>query len=124
MASISRGATITDPMAPERREHPRFLTDFRVDTVILNGEKAGEEVSGRAMNLSKGGLRLDLPIAVNVGTQLSLVIYSEGYDSLCVGGVVWVQRTEPGSRCGVKISRWTYVDAVLERQFPARRPKI
>lgn len=106
------------PLDSERRKFPRLSGNFQVDIVLLSGPKSGDAVSGRITNLSKEGVGLIMPAGLVIGTQLSLVIYVEDSDSLCVGNIIWSQEVGGVTHYGLKISDWSYIDPGIERQMP------
>jgi hypothetical protein len=101
----------------DRRRLPRMEADFEAEIVVVSGEKAGRELPGRVTNITKEGARLKTQAGIPAGAQISLIIYSEDYDSVCLGTVVWAENTSGETHYGVKISSWSYLDPILEHQL-------
>lgn len=102
---------------PERRKKTRFTGDFTAEVVILDGEKAGDSMMGKAANVSVEGVGLELTRLLPENTQVNLVLFIDGFESGCVGTVVWEKKMEGKRRCGIKISHWSYLDPSLETQL-------
>jgi hypothetical protein len=102
---------------PDRRRSPRLEADFEAEMVVVTGDKAGMEVPGRVSNITKQGAMIQLHSEIPVGSQVSLIIYSEEYDSVCLGTVVWQKNTPAGMHHGIQISSWSYLDPILEHQL-------
>jgi c-di-GMP-binding flagellar brake protein YcgR len=61
----------------ERRKHPRFNIELPLDYSIENTDHYG----GVAVNASRGGLIVYLPIAILVGTSLNIeIIFVKGFE--------------------------------------------
>jgi hypothetical protein len=87
----------------------------------LTGKHAGEELEGDVIDVSRDGLGLVMPAGVTCGDQLGFVILADGYESLCVGNVVWEKMLDKTARYGLKISRWSYLDPALATQLNSPR---
>ncbi len=105
----------------ERRNAARVSTQFKADVVVLTGKHAGEELTGNVVDISRDGLGLVVPGHFMEGDQLGFVIFSDGYESLCVGHVVWNKTVKESTRYGLKISRWSYLDPSLALQLNSPR---
>jgi hypothetical protein len=61
----------------ERRKHPRFNVELPLDFSIENKDHYG----GVAVNASRGGVIVYLPIAIVVGTSLNIeIIFVKGFE--------------------------------------------
>jgi len=82
----------------ERRRHPRFNVELPLDYSIENKDHYG----GVAVNASRGGLIVYLPVAIVVGTSLNVeIIFVKGFElnsikvrakviwSNLASGVIW-----------------------------------
>jgi len=73
----------------ERRKYPRFSVELPLDYSIENEEHYG----GVAANASRGGLVAYFPVAITVGTSLSIeIIFANGFELSSVKArakVVW-----------------------------------
>jgi hypothetical protein len=98
---------------PERRRAERYPAQYKTDVVVLSGRRAGEEIEGEVIDVSHEGLGLVMQNGLSDGDQLGFVIFAEGYESLCVGHVVWKKTYENAVRYGLKISKWSYLDPAL-----------
>lgn len=106
------------PAGPERRKSPRLKRDLDVDIVILSGKRAGDEIPGKVVNVSKEGLCLQMPPDIPLEEQLSLVVYCDDSDSLCVGKIIWKKEAGEKTNYGIHVLYWSYLDPQLERQLP------
>lgn len=79
--------------------------------------KSSESIRGKALNISKEGMKLFMPTDIAVGDQLNLVVYYGGYDSICLGNVIWKQESTEGKTYGLHIKHWSYLDPPLEQLF-------
>ncbi len=102
---------------PERRHATRHPSQYRAEVVVLSGPHAGEELQGQVIDISKEGLGMRMPAGLSKGDQLGFVIFAEGYESLCVGNVVWNSPEQNDGRYGLRISRWSYLDPALSHQL-------
>jgi hypothetical protein len=73
----------------ERRKHPRFTVDLPLDYSIENRDHYG----GVAVNASRGGVIVYLPVAIVVGSSLDIeIIFAKGFELNSVRArakVVW-----------------------------------
>lgn len=83
MTTVRRKREQTKPRAEkgifivERRKHPRFTVELPLDYSIENKDHYG----GVAVNASRGGLIVYLPVAVVVGTSLNIeIIFVKGFE--------------------------------------------
>ena len=90
----------------EKRKYPRFSIDLPIEYSQID-TPAGH--SGRAANISEGGLLIYLPEKVEVGQHLKLKLFLtslSGFRSIEVlAEVVWMDQRGEGSgdyRCGVR----------------------
>jgi hypothetical protein len=61
----------------ERRKHPRFTVELPLDYSIENKDHYG----GVAVNASRGGVIVYLPVAIAVGTSLDIeIIFVRGFE--------------------------------------------
>lgn len=98
---------------PERRKFPRLAQEFPISAAVITGENAGSEIEGRALNVSKEGMKVSLPMDMTVGDQISIVLEGDDDSSICLGRVIW-KSNEINSRCyGLKITSWSYIELNL-----------
>jgi hypothetical protein len=83
MTTVRRKREQTKPRAEkgifivERRKHPRFNVELPLDYSIENKDHYG----GVAVNASRGGLIVYLPVAIVVGTSLNIeIIFVKGFE--------------------------------------------
>ena len=83
MTAMRRKRVQTKPRAGEgifiveRRKHPRFNVELPLDYTIENQDHYG----GVAVNASRGGVIVYLPVALVVGTALSIeIIFVKGFE--------------------------------------------
>jgi c-di-GMP-binding flagellar brake protein YcgR len=83
MTTVGRKGGQTKPRSEEgifiveRRKHPRFNIDLPLDYSIENKDHYG----GVAVNASRGGLIVYLPVAIVVGTSLNIeIIFVKGFE--------------------------------------------
>lgn len=68
---------------------------------VLLRSKAGEEVVGWTLNLSRGGVRIVIEDPVSVGAEFD-VLFGEEEEPRHVGRVVWVQQEADGQIAGIQ----------------------
>ena len=83
MTTVKRKRGQTQPRSKggifivERRKHPRFNVELPLDYSIENQDHYG----GVAVNASRGGLIVYLPVAIVVGTSLNVeIIFAKGFE--------------------------------------------
>ena len=66
--------------------------------------QSGEVLTGWALNVSRGGVRVMLDVKVNLGSEFTVTL-STGADPVtsCLGRVVWVQEEPDGVVCGIEL---------------------
>ncbi|MCG3204839.1 MAG: hypothetical protein KCHDKBKB_01556 [Elusimicrobia bacterium] len=102
---------------PERRRHRRFQTEFDVDLVLFSGSRAGDQITGKVINISREGVGIILRSEVARGTQVALTIFSDEDQSVCSGEVIWSREINGEIIQGIRISQWSYLDPAIERQI-------
>jgi hypothetical protein len=107
----------------DRRQHPRFEGQFRVDLLNMGDDPLMSPwepvVPATALDISRAGMRLASQYNATVGSRVSTVVYYKGFDSLCLCEVVW-KRVENGRYLyGMFIKEWSQLDPALERQLKA-----
>lgn len=105
----------------ERRHYLRKKVDFQANIVGTDGMLMEEFSSGRVVNISKEGLCLETTFLAEVKALLSLVIYFEGRDSLCLAQIVWKSINQNEARYGLRIQHWTFLDPSLELEMARSR---
>jgi hypothetical protein len=67
--------------------------------------QSGEVLSGWALNMSRGGVRVMLAQKVDLGSTFEVTL-STGADPVtsCMGRVVWVQEEPDGVVCGIELT--------------------
>ena len=108
------------PDKVERRNLPRIKSGFRVEVVMLSGEKAGDAVFAKTVNITKEGLGVEMSHELPVGSQVNLVIDQEGSSSECMGSVVWNSQRGESSFAGIKIIRWSFMEPTLQNLLNGR----
>jgi len=71
----TRPRMIKDELPIEKRQQPRFTSQFR--SIISGGQGEGQ---GRTLDLSTGGCMIETDLPVGVGTSLECRIYVPGLD--------------------------------------------
>lgn len=102
---------------PERRRHRRFQTEFDVDLVLFSGSRAGDQITGKVINISREGVGVVLRSEISHGTQVALTIFSDEDQSVCSGEVIWNKEINGEMVQGVRISQWSYLDPEIEHQL-------
>jgi hypothetical protein len=98
----------------ERRRFGRLQGHF--DVVFLSGNNAGDQISGKAINVSKEGAGVIFRSEVLPGTQISMTIYSKEDQSVCSEEVNWKKEVRGRMVHGVRITQWSYLDPSIEIQ--------
>ncbi len=105
----------------DRRQYPRLEGEFPVDLLNM-GDDSGISrleaiVPGRALDISRHGMRLKVPYNVPNGSVLSVIVYFRGRESVCLCQVVWKREYEGEKLYGLFIKDWSKLDSMLERRL-------
>lgn len=104
-----------------RRKFPRFEGEFKVDLLNM-GDDANfplfeAVVPGKALDISKQGIRLESLYSVSVGSFISAIVYYKEQDSIALCEVMW-KREALGVFCyGLYIKEWSKIEPVLLKQL-------
>jgi hypothetical protein len=99
----------------EKRRHSRLTCDYDVDVIPFSGSRAGDQITGKIINISKEGLGAVLKAAVEIRTQVSLTIYSDNDQSVCSGEIIWSKEVEGRMVHGIKIMG-SFLDPLIDQQ--------
>jgi len=94
-----------------------FVSFLSLGTILFSGNHVGDQISGKAINISKEGLGVILRSNISLGTQAQLTIYSDEEQSTGSGEVIWKKEVKGRTVHGIKISQWSYLDPSLESQI-------
>jgi c-di-GMP-binding flagellar brake protein YcgR len=106
----------------ERRKHPRFNVDLPIEYYLIDSSTGH---SGKALNISEGGLLLHFPEQMDMGQYIRLKLFfslgSELNTIEVLAEVVWMDmRLDKGwgdYRCGVNIIDISPQDMIKLRTF-------
>ncbi len=105
----------------DRRTHPRFEGQFRVDLLNMGDDPSISQfeavVVGEALDVSRTGMRLKTTYSVPVGTFVSAIVYYRNYESICLCEVVWRRDMMGEQLYGLRIKEWSRLDKALGRQL-------
>src|SRR5689334_2547836 len=109
--------------AMDRRKHPRCEGYFQVDLLNMGDDPTVSPfeaiVPGTALDVSRQGMRIKAGYNVPIGAFLSVILYTEGAESVCLCEVVW-KRIEDGEIVyGVFTQEWSKLDPRLEKALDA-----
>lgn len=103
----------------DRRKFPRYESEFQVDLLNMGDDPSVSPfeaiVSGRALDVSRQGMRLKAAYRVPVGAFLSVILYNEGGESVCLCEVVWRREEEGEMLYGVFTQEWSRLDPRLAK---------
>ena len=105
------------PKRPDKRRHSRRANDYVVDATDLDDMNHETIIRGTGINISREGLGLKIDLDAPIGRLLSLIIYHQDRDSLCLGRITWKIKSDNEFHYGIHIKRWTYIDPPLEQAF-------
>ena len=107
----------------DRRSYPRLEGEFQVDLLNLRDDPTVSPweaiVVGKALDVSRHGIKLKIPYQAMVGTNLSAIVYYQGFQSVCLCRVVWTYEALDGVFYGLYIDQWSHLDMVLDRRLAA-----
>jgi len=112
------GSGALDSHFVERRRYGRLLSHFDVDVVLFSGKHAGDQISGKAINVSKEGIGAILRSNISPGTRVELTIFSEIDPSFGSGEIIWRKVVKNQTIHGIKILRWPHLDPSMEFELP------
>lgn len=112
----------------DRRKHPRYEGYFQVDLLNMGDDPTVSPfeaiVPGLALDVSRQGMRVKAAYNVPIGAFLSVILYNEGAESVCLCEVVWKREEEGQILYGVFTQEWSKLDPkmarVLDRMDPER----
>ncbi len=85
-------------MNQERRQHARVILGVEVDV-----SSSSNFFVGKARDLSMGGLFVETPVPVPIGTSVSLDLVLDGKKHVLVAEVVWALDASDGTTVGVGV---------------------
>ena len=74
-------------------------------------------VRGEVLDVSLTGLRLKVSYNVPVGSVLSVIVYYQGYESVCLCNVVWKREMINETVYGLYIKAWSKLDSNLRKKL-------
>lgn len=105
----------------DRRRHPRLEGEFPVDLLNMGDDPAISAfeaiVEGRALDVSRQGLRLKVPYNVAMGSVMSVILYYRGRESVCLCKVMWKREILGDYLYGLYIEEWSKLDSFLEQKL-------
>jgi hypothetical protein len=108
----------------DRRKHPRCEGQFQVDLLNMGDDPTVSPfeaiVPGTALDVSRQGMRIKAAYNVPIGAFLSVILYNEGGESLCLCEVVWKREEDGEILYGVFTQEWSKLDPKLEKALGAR----
>lgn len=108
-SSLKRLTTLEALQSPgERRSHARHTrqeTLFVQVAIKRDGDELRQTLRCQSADLSRGGLRLNLEVALETGTllELWLKIPEAGHNFYLVGNVRWCDLVKGGTQLGVAV---------------------
>ncbi|MCG3204287.1 MAG: hypothetical protein KCHDKBKB_01002 [Elusimicrobia bacterium] len=102
----------------ERRRYNRLPIECDVDVVTVSGNRAGDQIAGKVVNISKEGIGVLLRAEIPSRTQVALTIYSEEDQSVASGELIWSKEMPEGILHGIRIIQWSYLEPSIENQLP------
>lgn len=112
----------------DRRVHPRLEGQFQVDLLNMGDDPEISPfeavVVGEALDVSRSGMRLKVTYRVPVGTFLSAIVYTKGFESICLCEVVWRRELMGEQLYGLYIREWSKMDRLLENQLASMETPV
>ena len=103
----------------DRRKYPRYEGQFSVDLLNMGDDPSISPfeaiVPGTALDVSRQGMRVRANYHVPIGAFLSVILYSDGGESVCLCEVVWKREEEGQMLYGVFTQEWSKLDPKLAR---------
>ena len=103
----------------DRRKFPRYEGVFQVDLLNMGDDPGVSQfeaiVPGRALDVSLQGMQLKATYNAPIGAYLSVILYSEGGESVCLCEVVWKREHEGEMLYGVFTKEWSKLDPKLSK---------
>lgn len=107
----------------DRRKFPRFEGEFKVDLLNMGDDPNfplfEAVVPGKALDISKQGIRLESNYSVSVGAFISAIVYYKNEDSIALCEVMWKRETLGIFSYGLYIKEWSKIDPSLLKQLSA-----
>jgi len=107
----------------DRRKHPRYEGQFQVDLLNMGDDPTVSPfeaiVPGTALDVSRQGMRVKAVYNVPIGAFLSVILYNDGGESVCLCEVVWKRQEEGETLYGVFTQEWSKLDPKLARALDA-----
>jgi|GEM_PF-6018867 len=107
----------------DRRQYPRLEGHFQVDILNLGDDVHYSPfeavVEAEALDVSKKGMRLRSSYDAAVGSNLSVIIYFKGHESICLSKVVWKSADGDSYFYGIYFDRWSTLDPDLAQKLSA-----
>jgi hypothetical protein len=105
--------------SPDRRKYPRYEATFQVDLLNMGDDPTVSQfeaiVPGKALDVSLRGMKLKAAYNAPVGSFLSVILYSEGGESVCLCEVVWKRESDGQMLYGVFTKEWSKLNPNLEK---------
>jgi hypothetical protein len=107
----------------DRRKFLRLEGEFQVDLLNMGDDPGIAEweaiVNGKALDVSRQGMQMQIQYDVAVGTVLSSIVYYRGQESVCLCEVVWKRPNAAGFLYGLFIQEWSKMNPMLEEKLSA-----
>ena len=107
----------------DRRKHPRYEGQFQVDLLNMGDDPSVSPfeaiVPGTALDVSRQGMRIKATYNVPIGAFLSVIMYSDGGESVCLCEVVWKRQEDGEFLYGVFTQEWSKLDPKLAAALDA-----
>ena len=107
-----------DPYFIERRRYGRIVSHLKVAVLLFSGNRIGDQLVGKIINISKEGIGVVLRSNVSPGTRVELTIFAEIDQSAGSGEVIWRKEVKGRTVHGIKISQWSHFDPSIENELP------
>lgn len=114
---LQRGEPVTmskqpESMATEKNKRKNARIPFDQDIVF----RAPEVIQGRGIDIGAGGIGVELPVVLEVGTLVEVEIFPG--NASVAGEVRWMAPTDGGCRAGIMFSAedWGVIEAVRSLQ--------
>lgn len=105
----------------DRRKHPRLEGQFTVDLLNMGDDPSVSPyeavIPAEALDVSRKGMRLKVTYTVPAGSYLSVILYYQRHESVCLCKVMWRREMMGEQLYGLYIEEWSKLDVALDRQL-------
>ena len=103
----------------DRRKFPRLEGHFRVDVLNMGDDPQVSPweavLEAEALDISMQGMRIKASHDVPLKSQLSVIVYYQGHESICLSEVVWKREVMGEFIYGLFFREWSILDPALEQ---------